>query len=97
MLWDPEVIIVNEAGVADYIMTNKQWSSLSAVKKNKVYQMPIGISRWGTHSLEPLAILWTARTLYPDLFADIDWWLKPSIFTGRYSTTPYPTSWSTRF
>ncbi len=74
LLWDPEVIIVNEAGVADYIMTNTQWSSLSAVKNNKVYQMPIGISRWGhPGSLEtPLAILWTAKTLYPDLFSDID-------------------------
>lgn len=74
LLWDPDVIIVNEAGVADYIMTNTQWSSLSAVKNNKVYQMPIGISRWGhPGSLEtPLAILWTAKTLYPDLFSDID-------------------------
>ncbi|MFX4262138.1 ABC transporter substrate-binding protein [Pelotomaculum propionicicum] len=74
LLWDPDVIIVNEAGVADYIMTNTQWSSLSAVKNNKVYQMPVGISRWGhPGSLEtPLAILWTAKTLYPELFSDID-------------------------
>ncbi|MDD4334280.1 MAG: ABC transporter substrate-binding protein [Desulfotomaculaceae bacterium] len=74
LLWDPDVIIVNEAGVADYMMTNTQWSSLGAVKEHKVYQMPIGISRWGhPGSLEtPLAILWTAKTLYPDLFSDID-------------------------
>ncbi len=74
LLWDPDVILANEAGVANYIMTNKQWSSLSAVKNHKVYQMPNGISRWGhPGSLEtPLAILWTAKTLYPEIFSDID-------------------------
>ncbi len=74
LLWDPEVIIANEAGVADYIMTNKQWSSLSAVKYHKVYQMPNGISRWGhPGSLEtPLAVLWTAKLLYPEQFNDLN-------------------------
>jgi iron complex transport system substrate-binding protein len=74
LMWDPEVILANEAGVADYILTNKQWSALSAVKNKKVYQMPNGVSRWGhPGSLEtPLAILWTAKTIYPDLFTDLD-------------------------
>ena len=74
LVWDPDVIIVNESGVADYIMNNKQWSSLSAVKNHKVYQMPNGLSRWGhPGSLEtPMAILWTAKTLYPELFSDLD-------------------------
>lgn len=74
LVWDPDVIIVNESGVADYIMKNKQWASLSAVKNHKVYQMPIGMSRWGhPGSLEtPMAILWTAKTLYPELFSDLN-------------------------
>lgn len=73
-LWNPEVIIVNEDGVTDYLMTNKQWSNLEAVKNHKVFQLPNGISRWGhPGSLEtPLAILWTAKTLYPDKFASLD-------------------------
>ncbi len=44
LLWDPEVILVNETGVDDYIITNKQWASLQAVKNNKVYKLPSGIS-----------------------------------------------------
>ncbi|MGE5389455.1 MAG: ABC transporter substrate-binding protein [Deltaproteobacteria bacterium] len=74
LLWDPEVILVNEPGVADYILTNSQWSALKAVKNDKVYQMPVGISRWGhPGGMEtPLALLWTARLLYPDQFGDID-------------------------
>lgn len=90
LLWDPDVILVNEAGVVDYIMTNTQWSSLSAVKNNKVYQMPVGISRWGhPGSLEtPLAILWTAKTLYPDLFTDIDMVAETKYFYGEIFNYP---------
>ncbi len=74
LLWDPDVIIANEAGVADYILTNPQWAPLKAVQNQKVYQMPIGISRWGhPGGLEtPLAILWTAKTVYPEYFSDLD-------------------------
>lgn len=72
--WDPDVIIANESGVADYILTNEKWAALRAVKSKHVYQMPNGISRWGhPGSLEtPLAVLWTAKTLYPEIFSDID-------------------------
>ncbi len=90
LLWNPDVIIANEAGVADYIMTNRQWSSLSAVKNHKVYQMPNGISRWGhPGSLEtPLAILWTAKTLYPEVFSDIDLMAETKYFYQEFFNYP---------
>lgn len=74
LLWDPDAILVNEQGVADYILTEKQWAPLKAVQNKRVYQMPNGISRWGhPGSLEtPLAVLWTCKTLYPELCQDID-------------------------
>lgn len=74
LLWDPEVILVNEEGVDEYILENEHWANIKAVKEKKVYKMPNGISRWGhPGSLEtPLAILWTAKTLYPELFHDLD-------------------------
>ena len=74
LLWDPQVILVNELGVADYIVTNKQWAPLAAVKNHMVLQMPNGISRWGHPSSPetPLAVLWLAKTIYPDKFADLD-------------------------
>ncbi len=74
LLWDPEVIIVNEEGVDEYIMANEQWGNIKAVTDHKVYKMPNGISRWGhPGGIEtPLAILWTAKKLYPDRFNDID-------------------------
>lgn len=74
LLWDPDVILVNQDGVADYILDSPQWQTLKSVKANKVYQLPNGVSRWGhPGGLEtPLAIIWTAKTLYPDRFANVD-------------------------
>lgn len=74
LLWNPDFILVNEMGVVDYILSNKQWSPLKAVKDHRVYQLPNGISRWGHPSSPetPLAILWTAKTIYPDRFKDLD-------------------------
>jgi iron complex transport system substrate-binding protein len=74
LLWDPDIIITNEDGVAGYIMSNQQWSPLKAVKTGRVYQMPVGVSRWGhPGSLEtPLGILYAAKLFYPEQFTDID-------------------------
>lgn len=73
-LWDPDAILVNEDGAYSYITSNNQWASLRAVKNQRVYKMPNGISRWGHQgSLEtPLAVLWAAKTFYPDYFQDLD-------------------------
>ncbi len=73
-VWNPDVIICNESGVADYMMKSKRWQGLRAIENGRVYQVPIGASRWGhDNSIEtPLVILWLAKTLYPDRFADVD-------------------------
>ena len=73
LLWDPEVIICNEKSAADIITANPQWSGIQAVQDEKVYQLPQGISRWGhPNSVEtPLAMLWTAKTVYPEKFTHI--------------------------
>lgn len=74
MLWDPQVILVNEPDVVGYITTNPQWQTLQAVKTKRVYPLPNGISRWGhPSSVEtPLAVMWTAKLLYPSKFKNID-------------------------
>lgn len=74
LLWNPDVILANEPGVAALIKESPQWSAVAAVQNDRVYQMPIGISRWGhPGSLEtPLAVLWTVKTVYPDRFREVD-------------------------
>jgi iron complex transport system substrate-binding protein len=73
LLWNPEVIIVNETTACNLILGHPQWSGIRAVRDGKVYQLPNGISRWGhPGSVEtPLALLWTVKTVYPELSGDI--------------------------
>jgi len=86
ILWNPDVILANEPGTVETVTGDAQWSSVSAVKNKRVYQMPIGISRWGhPGSLEtPLALLWTAKTIYPDYFSDIDIHAETKAFYKRF-------------
>jgi iron complex transport system substrate-binding protein len=86
LMWNPDVILVNEDGVDKYIIENEKWRNINAVKNDRVYKMPNGISRWGhPTSLEtPLAILWTAKTLYPELFEDIDLYKETKYFYKEF-------------
>ncbi len=69
-VWNPDIIICNEAQVDDYILSDPKWEGLSCVKSGEVYQIPIGITRWGhpTSFETPLALLWLMNLLYSDSF-----------------------------
>lgn len=68
-----DLIICNEPGVDDYILSDEKWAGLDCVEQGRVYQIPVGTSRMGhpTSTETPLALLWLAELLYPDYF-DID-------------------------
>ncbi len=72
--YDPEYIIINGKDVIDYIEAKERLHVLSAYKNGNIFLMPLGVSRWGhPYSIEtPLAILWTAKTIYPEHFEDIN-------------------------
>jgi iron complex transport system substrate-binding protein len=79
---NPDVIIVavqNAAGangsaaIIEKIKNDRAWSTISAIKNNRVYANPVGTFLWARYSCEEaLQVLWVAKTLYPDCFADID-------------------------
>jgi len=91
MMWNPEVILVNEKGVDEYIRSKDQWQNLDAVLHDRVYLMPLGISRWGhpTSIETPLAILWTAKKLYPTYFEDIDMKEEARFFYSEFFEQDY--------
>ncbi len=75
--WDPEVIVVSRTmGQADKvagILKDPQLQDIKAVRSGRVHEFPIGAFWWNRPSPEaPLGFLWLAKTLYPDLMADID-------------------------
>lgn len=83
--WDPDLIICNESGIDDFILSEPKWQGLRAVKVKQVYQVPIGVSRWGHPSSTetPLGILWLTKLLYPEAFKELD--LKEEL-TEYYQT-----------
>lgn len=74
LLVNPDVILVNESGVDQYVREQAMFETVSAVINDNVYLLPVGISRWGhSTSIETvLAIAYTSKLLYPDLFVDTD-------------------------
>lgn len=68
--WNPQIIICNEPGVCEYILTDEKWAGLECVRNENVYQMPVGMSRMGhpTSPETPLALIWLCELLYPDIF-----------------------------
>ena len=76
--WDPEVIVSwdvdTRGGAFDDIRTNKNWSTIKAVKNGRVYAMPNEPWAWcdrppGVNRL--IGIHWIANLLYPQYY-DVD-------------------------
>jgi iron complex transport system substrate-binding protein len=76
--WDPQVIIGWDTdvrgGAVDDIRTNKNWSTIQAVRDGRVYAMPNEPWAWcdrppGVNRL--IGIHWVANLLYPQYY-DVD-------------------------
>ena len=77
--WNPGVILVTNFTQAqpDDLYNNTvgtdDWSGISAVQSKRVYKMPLGMYRSYTPGADtPITLMWLAKTVYPDLFKDID-------------------------
>lgn len=73
-VWDPDVVICNEAATKDYLLTDSKWTGLGAVTRGDIYNIPVGATRWGQRgSLETFfAMIWLGVTIYPEYYADFD-------------------------
>lgn len=72
--WDPDIVMANEPDAVKYFQEKEAFQGLRAVREGKIFQLPVGISRWGhPGSIEtPIACLYIAKTAYPNAFEDID-------------------------
>ena len=77
--WNPSMIFITNFTTAQpedlysNAVGNYDWSAIDAVKNQKVYKMPLGMYRSYTPGADtPVTLLWFAKTIYPELFADID-------------------------
>ncbi len=77
--WNPEHILITNFTSAqpDDLYNNSigsdDWSAVEAVKNENVNKMPLGMYRSYTCGVDtPVTLLWMAKTVYPELFEDID-------------------------
>lgn len=69
---NPTVIVVGgkyQHRLVAELKNAKEWSDVSAVKENRIYTVPYGISPFDRFGAEfAMMIPWVATTVYPDLF-----------------------------
>ncbi len=77
--WNPDVIILtNFSGTQPEDLYNNaisgdDWSTINAVKNKQVYKMPLALYRTFTPGADtPVTLQWFAKTVYPELFEDIN-------------------------
>lgn len=75
MKWNPAVIITSSPQFFKSVFSDPLWASIDAVKNKRIYLAPQNPFCWIDRPQGPHLIIgtaWTAKTLYPDLFADMD-------------------------
>lgn len=71
-VWNPEYIFCGRIDSTDSILSNDAFAGTDAVRDGKVFLSPSGVMEWDTGSECILNTLYLAKTLHPDLFADLD-------------------------
>jgi iron complex transport system substrate-binding protein len=86
--WNPDVIFLGstlDTYGLDEIFNNSQFKTVKAVQTKKIYTFPSNVGWWdfpAPHCV--LGVLWSAKTLYPDRFRDVDMLQIADDFYSKY-------------
>ena len=74
--WNPDVIFLG-SNLNSYdekaLYSNSQFATISAVRTHRVYGFPSNVGWWDYPAPQcVLGVVWAAKTLYPERFADVD-------------------------
>ena len=79
--WNPDHIFVDHAGssgnasaedVIKEMLNDDRYQQINAVKNNNVHISPTGVFFWDSGQQKILMLMWMAKSLHPDEFADLD-------------------------
>lgn len=82
--WNPDVIFMGWLDSTDLILKDDKWKHLKAVEQGKVFINPDGVYRADYGSEAPLLIMFFAKTLYPNLFQDLDLATETKYFYSKF-------------
>ncbi|CCK79092.1 MULTISPECIES: ABC transporter substrate-binding protein [Desulfobacula] len=86
--WNPDVVFLGSSFDAygkDKIFKNSHFQTVKAIKEKKVFSFPSEIGWWdypAPHCV--LGVVWSAKTLYPELFSDIDMMMVANRFYKKF-------------
>ena len=86
--WNPDVIFLGsylDVYGKDKILENPQFQTITAIKEKKIFSFPSNIGWWdypAPHCV--MGVVWSAKTLYPELFADIDMMAVANAFYKQF-------------
>ena len=86
--WDPDIIYVFWGIPASEYrkerIPGQNWHHVKAVRNNAVYDMPRGLTNWGTAKADsPLTLLWLVSRNYPTLLSEADFSAMMKAFYSR--------------
>lgn len=78
--YDPDVIFISnfdEVTPNDFyenVLSGQDWSGVSAIKKKRVYKVPMALYRWAPPNCieKPMYYHWIAQHMLPEVYADFD-------------------------
>lgn len=88
-LWNPDVIFLGSylnPGGREKIYANPQFATIKAIQTRAIHPFPSNVGWWdypAPHCV--LGVVWSAKTLYPELFSDIDMAKLANKFYTKFS------------
>ncbi|WMJ82198.1 ABC transporter substrate-binding protein [Clostridium sp. MB40-C1] len=74
--WNPDVIFIpqySKTTKPEDVLKNEKWKNINAVKNKKVYSFPSNLISWDYPSAQAiLGVMWTAKTINPEAFKEMD-------------------------
>lgn len=70
--WNPQVITIGRHYPASLVSADPRWANIAAVRHGRVIELPEGVFYWDGSTEGVLLMLFLAKTLYPERFADLD-------------------------
>ncbi|MBK9140793.1 MAG: ABC transporter substrate-binding protein [Verrucomicrobia bacterium] len=92
-VWNPEILLVVDYGEGDpetasLIRTDRTWQKLEAVRNRRVWTFPGDLVTWDQPDPRwALGLMWVAKRLHPERFADLDLWAEVVTFYRWYGLT----------
>lgn len=83
--WQPEVVLLALGDDRERALADARFAQVPAFARKRVYTVPHGAHLW-THYTpeEPLGVLWAAKLLHPELFAQVDVAAQARQFYARF-------------